>query len=84
MNREVPLTATQSGTDEFHVGGDPSNGLWNSYGSGFGSFVTVSNSNTVAANTNWDNLYIGIGNANQIIASATAITSTNDAIKKLL
>ncbi len=83
MNREVPLTATQSGTDEFHVGGDPSNGLWNSYGSGFGSFVTVSNSNTVAANTNWDNLYIGIGNANQIIASATAITSTNDAIKKI-
>lgn len=83
MNREVPLTATESGTDEFHVGGDPSNGLWNSYGSGFGSFVTVSNSNTVAANTNWDNLYIAIGNANQMIASATAINSTNDAIKKI-
>ncbi|MEL1240912.1 RagB/SusD family nutrient uptake outer membrane protein [Flavobacterium flavipallidum] len=82
MNREVPLTATQSGTDEFHVGGDPSNGLWNSYASGFGSFVTVSNSNTVAANTNWDNLYIGIGNANQIIESATNIVSTNNAIKK--
>lgn len=82
MNREVPLTANQSGTDEFHVGGDPSNGLWNSYASGFGSFVTVSNSNTVAANTNWDNLYIGIGNANQLIESATAIASTNDAIKK--
>lgn len=83
MNREVPLTANQSGTDEFHVGGDPSNGLWNSYGSGFGSFVTVSNSNTVAANTNWDNLYVAIGNANQLIESATNITSTNDAIKKI-
>ena len=83
MNREVPLTANESGTDEFHVGGDPSNGLWNSYASGFGSFVTVSNSNTVAANTNWDNLYIGIGNANQLIESATAIVSTNDAIKKI-
>lgn len=83
MNREVPLTANESGTDEFHVGGDPSNGLWNSYASGFGSFVTVSNSNTVAANTNWDNLYIGIGNANQLIESATAIVSTNDAIKKV-
>jgi starch-binding outer membrane protein, SusD/RagB family len=83
MNREVPLTANESGTDEFHIGGDPSNGLWNSYGSGFGSFVTVSNSNTVAANTNWDNLYIGIGNANQLIESATAIVSTNDAIKKV-
>ncbi|WP_348799811.1 RagB/SusD family nutrient uptake outer membrane protein [Flavobacterium adhaerens] len=79
---EVPLTATQSGTDEFHAGGDPSNHIWNSYASGLNSFVTVSNANTVAANTNWDNLYVGIGNANQIIESATAIESTNDAIKK--
>lgn len=83
MNREVPLAANQSGTDEFHVGGDPSNGLWNSYASGFGSFVTVSNSNTVAAETNWNNLYLGIGNANQLVESATAIVSTNDAIKKV-
>ncbi|TDD95741.1 RagB/SusD family nutrient uptake outer membrane protein [Flavobacterium cellulosilyticum] len=83
MNREVPLTANESGTDEFHIGGDPSNNLWNSYASGFGSFVNVSNANTVAANTNWDNLYVGIGNANQLIESATAIVSTNDAIKKV-
>lgn len=79
---EVPLTATESGTDEFHAGGDPSNWIWNSYSSGFKAFVTVSNANTIAANTNWDNLYIGIGNANQLIESATAIVSTNDAIKK--
>jgi len=79
---EIPLTATESGTDEFHAGGDPSNWIWNSYSSGFKAFVTVSNANTVAANTNWDNLYIGIGNANQLIESATAIASTNDAIKK--
>ena len=64
---EVPLTATESGTDEFHAGGDPSNWIWNSYSSGFKAFVTVSNANTIAANTNWDNLYIGIGNANQLI-----------------
>ncbi|GGF04676.1 RagB/SusD family nutrient uptake outer membrane protein [Flavobacterium limi] len=79
---EVPLTATQSGTDEFHAGGDPSNHIWNSYASGLNSFVTVSNANTVAANTNWDNLYVAIGNANQLIESATAIVSTNAAIKK--
>ncbi|WP_281228634.1 RagB/SusD family nutrient uptake outer membrane protein [Flavobacterium aquiphilum] len=79
---EVPLTATESGTDEFHAGGDPSNWIWNSYGAGFKAFVTVSNSNTVAANTNWDNLYIGIGNANELIEAATNINSTNDAIKK--
>ena len=79
---EVPLTATESGTDEFHAGGDPSNWMWNSYSSGFKAFVTVSNANTVAANTNWDNLYIGIGNANQLIESSIASASTNDAIKK--
>jgi len=79
---EVPLTATESGTDEFHAGGDPSNWIWNSYSSGFRAFVTVSNANTVAANANWDNLYIGIGNANQLIEAATEIVSTNDAIKK--
>ena len=79
---EVPLTATESGTDEFHAGGDPSNHIWNSYSTGFKAFVTVSNANTVAANTNWDNLYIGVGNANQLIEAATNIVSTNDAIKK--
>jgi hypothetical protein len=79
---EVPLSTNQSGTDEFHAGGDPSNWTWNSYASGLQAFVTVTNANTVAANTNWDNLYIGIGNANQLIEAATQIVSTNDAIKK--
>jgi hypothetical protein len=82
FSSEVPLTATQSGTDEFHAGGDPSNWTWNSYSTGLKAFVTVSNANTIAANTDWDNLYIGIGNANQLIESATAIVSSNDAIKK--
>ncbi len=80
--REVPLTSTESGTDEFHAGGDASNHIWNSYAAGFSSFVTVNNSNTVAAQTNWDKLYLGIGNANQLIESAIASTSTKDAIKK--
>ena len=79
---EVPLTATESGTDEFQAGSDSSNYIWNSYASGFGSFITITNANTVVANTNWDNLYIGIANANQLIESATAIVSTNNAIKK--
>ncbi|KAF2511396.1 RagB/SusD family nutrient uptake outer membrane protein [Flavobacterium zhairuonense] len=82
LQGEVPLCATESGTDEFHAGGDPSNWIWNSYSSGFKAFVTVSNANTVAANTHWDNLYIGIGNANTLIESATNIVSSNDAIKK--
>lgn len=81
--REVPLTSNESGTDEFRAGADASNHIWNSYGSGFGSFVSVNNANTVAANFNWDNLYVGIANANQLIESATASTSTKDAIKKI-
>lgn len=80
--REVPLTSTESGTDEFHAGGDASNHIWNSYASGFQSFVSVNNANTVAAHTNWDKLYLGIGNANQLIESAIVSTSTKDAIKK--
>jgi hypothetical protein len=79
---EVPLAVSQSGTDEFHAGGDSSNWIWNSYSSGFKAFVTVQNANTVAANTNWDNLYIGVGNANQLIEASIASTSTNDVIKK--
>jgi hypothetical protein len=70
------------GADEFRVGGDPSNGMYNSYGNTFGPFVTPNNGNTVAANAQWDNLYIGIGHANIIIENATASTSTSDAIKK--
>lgn len=70
------------GTDEFRVGGDNSNGVWNAYDVGLNSIVTAVNSNTAAANQQWDNLYIGIGDANLIIQNAKASTSTSDAIKK--
>lgn len=71
------------GVDEFMVGGDPSNGAWNNYDAGFKSIVTTNNSNTQAANVQWDNLYTGIGDANLLIQNATASTSTADAIKKV-
>ncbi|MEO6728658.1 MAG: RagB/SusD family nutrient uptake outer membrane protein [Candidatus Dojkabacteria bacterium] len=79
---EVQLATTNSGTDEFHIGGDASNGAWNNYDGGFKSVVTVSNANTVSSDAQWDNLYIGINLANNIIQSATEIQSTNNAIKK--
>jgi starch-binding outer membrane protein, SusD/RagB family len=82
FNGEMAFSYMCYGTDEFRVGGDPSNGMYNSYGNTFGPFVTPNNGNTVAANAQWDNLYIGIGNANIIIENATASTSTADAIKK--
>jgi len=71
------------GVDEFSVGGDPSNGVWNNYDAGFKSIVTVNNSNTQTANAQWDNLYTGIGDANLLIQNATASVSTADAIKKI-
>ncbi|WP_276503791.1 RagB/SusD family nutrient uptake outer membrane protein [Terrimonas pollutisoli] len=82
FNGEMAFSNMCYGVDEFRVGGDPSNGMYNSYGNTFGSFITPNNGNTVAANAQWDNLYIGIGHANLIIENATASTSTADAIKK--
>lgn len=82
FSTEVQFSTTNYGTDEFHIGGDGSNAPWNNYDGSFKSIVTTTNSNTIAANAQWDNLYVGISLANQIIKSATEITSTNDAIKK--
>jgi hypothetical protein len=80
---EWAYCTTTYGVDEFMVGGDPSNGVWNNYDGGFKSIVTINNSNTQYANAQWDNLYIGIGDANLLIQNATASTSTSDAIKKV-
>lgn len=80
---ELQFATTNYGTDEFHVGGDGSNGSWNNYDGGLKSIVTVVNANTIAAERAWDTYYVGIGLANQIIKSATDITSTNNAIKKV-
>lgn len=82
FSNEVQFATTNYGTDEFHLGGDGSNAPWNNYDGAFQSIVTTTNSNTVAANVAWDNFYVGISLANQIIKSATDISSTSNAIKK--
>jgi hypothetical protein len=82
FNGEMAFSNMCYGADEFRVGGDPSNGMYNSYGNTFGPFVTPNNANTVAANAQWDNLFLGINDANIIIENATASASTSDAIKK--
>ena len=79
---EYPLSFMNYGTDEFRVGGDNSNAIYNSYANGLQSIVPATTGNTVAANVQWDNLYIGIGFANLIIENANASTSTADPIKK--
>jgi len=76
---EVQFGTTNYGTDEFHVGGDDTNSQWNNYDSRFNSSITTIRT---TAEEPWDNAYLGIGYANQLIQSATNIESTNDAIKK--
>ncbi len=78
---EMMYSMCNYGTDEFHVGGDASNGVWNSYDGGLKSEVPVISSNTVAAERLWNEMYIGIGLANLLIESATKIESTNELVK---
>jgi len=80
-NGEWYYCAANYGTDEFHIGGDPSNSPWNNYDQTFNSVVTAVNTNTAAANLQWDALYTGVGDANLLIANATASTSTSTAVK---
>ncbi len=82
FNGEWMYSNTNYGTDEFHVGGDNSNAQNNAYSNGLASIITPINTNTITANAQWDNLYIGIGYANLIIQNATASTTTSAAVKK--
>ena len=45
FNGEWNYAATNYGTDEFHIGGDPSNSPWNNYDATFNSSVVVVNGN---------------------------------------
>jgi hypothetical protein len=82
FNGEWMYANTNYGTDEFHVGGDNSNAQNNAYSNGLESIITPINTNTITANVQWDNLYLGIGYANLLIQNANASTSTSAAIKK--
>ncbi|MDR3217874.1 MAG: RagB/SusD family nutrient uptake outer membrane protein [Dysgonamonadaceae bacterium] len=76
---EWSFATTNYGVDEFRVGGDASNHMWNSYDGSFTSLVTAVNVNTVMANTLWDNMYTNINTANTIIEKApTVLSDMND------
>jgi len=81
FNGEWNYAATNYGTDEFHVGGDPSNAPWNNYDATFNSVNQGSNTNVALANYQWDALYTGIGNANLLIQNCVNSASTSTAIK---
>ncbi len=81
VNGEWYYSATNYGTDEFHIGGDPSNSPWNNYDQTFNSVVTAVNTNTALANSQWDALYTAIGDANLLIQNCRNSTSTTAAVK---
>jgi len=80
-NGEWYYAAANYGTDEFHVGGDPSNSPWNNYDQTFNPGLTT-NGNLQGISAQWDAIYLGIGDANLLIQNARNSTSTSDAIKK--
>lgn len=81
FNGEWIYCGTQYGTDEFHIGGDPSNSPWNNYDATFNSTIIATNGNTSAANQQWDALYVGIGDANLLIDNCIKSASTSTAVK---
>lgn len=64
---EWAFSTTNYGTDEFIVGGDGSNAMWNSYISSLSSDVPAVNINTTNAYDVWDNMYTGIASANLLL-----------------
>lgn len=70
---EWAFATTNYGVDEFRVGGDASNHMWNSYDGSFTSLITAVNVNTVMANTLWDNMYTNINTANTVITKAPEV-----------
>ena len=79
--RENSVAFTQNGCDEFTVGGDGSNASWNSYDGNYGPAVT---SNSTKMEDLWDEMYVGISNANTLIGNVAAGGFTSEATKQHL
>lgn len=70
---EWGFSTTNYGTDEFIVGGDGSNAMWNDYTSSLSSDVPTININTTKAYDIWDNMYTGIASANLLIQKCETV-----------
>ena len=64
---EAGYSLMNYGTDEYSVGADNSNGMWNDYNASLSPSVTIVNSNTASAETLWDYMYTGINAANILL-----------------
>ncbi len=81
FSRENSVAYTENGVDEFTVGGDGSNASWNSYDGNYGPTITSNSTNMYDL---WDEMYVGINNANLLIRNATAKLEGNDKMKQYL
>lgn len=73
---EWAFSTTNYGTDEFLVGGDGSNAMWNSYISSLSPDIPTVNINTTHAYDVWDNMYTGIATANTLIEKCENYTGS--------
>lgn len=73
---EWAFSTTNYGTDEFIVGGDGSNAMWNAYNSSLSSDIPEVNINTTHAYDIWDNMFLGISSANTLIQKSEIYTGT--------
>ncbi len=74
FSRENSVAFTQNGVDEFTVGGDGSNASWNNYDGNYGPTITGNSTNMYDL---WDEMFVGINNANLLIENATPKVQTN-------
>lgn len=81
---EWAFATTNYGVDEFRVGGDASNQMWNSYDGNFTSMITAVNVNTAMANTLWDNMYLNINTTNTLLEKASNVLPDNDRLKIIM
>ena len=69
--------AMMGGTDEFAIGTDMSNEMWQTYDIRMASQWVTVNGNTGTNASFWDTSYYGISSCNQIIASADLVEDEN-------
>ena len=65
---EAGYSLLNYGTDEYSVGADNSNGMWNDYNASLSPAGGRVNSNSVNSGSWWDYMYTGINTANTMIA----------------
>lgn len=69
--------AMMGGTDEFAIGTDMSNEMWQTYDNRMAPMWVAVNGNTGTNANIWDTSYYGISSSNQIIASADRVDDEN-------